>query len=244
METLILEDFRCFAGRNEVPIRPLTLLVGENSTGKTSFLAAARVAHDLFFRAVPDFNEDPFRLGSYDQIANYRRGHAKSFVVGQEITTVSPGMFRSKRNTSRETILIGPGVSRETTRLETRFQASKSQPSIASISASCGAYKLTVDFGDGHARLSFLLNDEVIRRRDTEMDFQEVALVSGGLQFIFYQGHSESDKLEEDALYSEHKEHFDALGSRIAFFRDLRPYGVCTHPYEPAANVRSHHGGT
>ena len=42
MDTLILEDFRCFAGRNEVPIRPLTLLVGENSTGKTSFLAAAR----------------------------------------------------------------------------------------------------------------------------------------------------------------------------------------------------------
>ena len=47
MDTLILEDFRCFSGRHEVPIRPLTLLVGENSTGKTSFLAAVRAAHDL-----------------------------------------------------------------------------------------------------------------------------------------------------------------------------------------------------
>ena len=53
MDTLILEDFRCFAGRHEVPIRPLTLLVGENSTGKTSFLAGVRAALD---RAEPNFN--------------------------------------------------------------------------------------------------------------------------------------------------------------------------------------------
>ena len=84
MDTLILEDFRCFAGRNEVPIRPLTLLVGENSTGKTSFLAAVRAAHDLRSGDGPDFNEEPFRLGSYDQIANYRggrTGRARSFMV-------------------------------------------------------------------------------------------------------------------------------------------------------------------
>ena len=89
MDTLILEDFRCFAGRNEIPIRPLTLLVGENSTGKTSFLAAVRAAHDLRSGTALDFNREPFRLGSYDQIANYRggrAGRARSFAIGQQFT--------------------------------------------------------------------------------------------------------------------------------------------------------------
>ena len=84
--TLILENFRCFAERIEVPIRPLTLLVGENSSGKTSFLAGLRAAYDLRVGAEPDFNEEPFHLGSYDQLANYRAGRAgraKSFTIGQ-----------------------------------------------------------------------------------------------------------------------------------------------------------------
>ncbi|MBI3824330.1 MAG: AAA family ATPase [Planctomycetes bacterium] len=77
MDTLILENFRCFAGRHEVPLRPLTLLVGENSTGKTSFLAAAKLANEI--RTVvqtPDFNQEPFLLGSYDEVV-HDRGRAK-----------------------------------------------------------------------------------------------------------------------------------------------------------------------
>ena len=35
---LIIEDVRCFAGRQEFDIRPLTFLVGENSTGKSTIL--------------------------------------------------------------------------------------------------------------------------------------------------------------------------------------------------------------
>ena len=88
MDTLILEDFRCFADRHEVPIRPLTLLVGENSTGKTSFLAAVRAAYGLMFQTTPDFNEEPFQLGSYDQIANnsYEEQRLPSFSIGQHFT--------------------------------------------------------------------------------------------------------------------------------------------------------------
>ena len=52
---------------------PLTLLVGENSTGKTSFLAMVRILWDIAagMRAA-DFKEPPYDLGSFDEIAHRR----------------------------------------------------------------------------------------------------------------------------------------------------------------------------
>ena len=130
MDTLILEDFRCFAGRHEVPIRPLTLLVGENSTGKTSFLAAVRAVHDLRSGDGPDFNEPPFHLGSYDEIANYRggrSGRAKSFAVGQKFT-------------ARGGKIIGlPKLSGEETCIEARFESRASPVSDLRVPNPVGA---------------------------------------------------------------------------------------------------------
>ena len=37
-EEFVIGNVRCFKGEQRVPIRPITLLVGENSTGKTTFL--------------------------------------------------------------------------------------------------------------------------------------------------------------------------------------------------------------
>jgi hypothetical protein len=86
IDALILENYRCFQARKVFPLRPLTFLVGENSTGKTSFLAAIRMVRELSrFRAQPDFNEQPFDLGAFDDIANFvggTRGRASSFALG------------------------------------------------------------------------------------------------------------------------------------------------------------------
>jgi hypothetical protein len=86
---LIIDKVRCFGSKQDVPIRPLTLLVGENSTGKTTFLASYRIAWDISSSSKPiDFNEDPFQLGTYDQIANYRfgpGGRAGEFEIGYRI---------------------------------------------------------------------------------------------------------------------------------------------------------------
>ncbi len=82
---LVLENVRCFVGEQVIPIRPLTLLVGENSSGKTTVLAAASVVSDYRFPMRPNFNEPPFQLGSFDTIATYkggRSGRAKSFSLG------------------------------------------------------------------------------------------------------------------------------------------------------------------
>ena len=51
--------------------------MGENSTGKTSFLALTRVMWDLARRdEYPNFKKDPYDLGTFDDIAHYRGGRA------------------------------------------------------------------------------------------------------------------------------------------------------------------------
>jgi predicted ATP-dependent endonuclease of OLD family len=93
MDKIILENFRCFRTYREVPLAPLTLLVGENSTGKTAFLAAIRLAWDLAFQGGTYFNEDPFSLGAFDQIASYsggKGGRARQFTIGCSIWPHTP----------------------------------------------------------------------------------------------------------------------------------------------------------
>lgn len=75
MDSITLENFRCFRERQTARLAPLTFLVGENSTGKTSFLALVRALHDFAFRSrLPDFKRDPYDLGSFDEIAHFRGG--------------------------------------------------------------------------------------------------------------------------------------------------------------------------
>ena len=65
---------------------PLTLLVGENSTGKTSLLALIRALWQLAFRdEVPDFREEPYDLGTFADVVHNRGGRGKlpaSFQAG------------------------------------------------------------------------------------------------------------------------------------------------------------------
>ena len=56
MDSVTLKDFRCFRGEQTARMAPLTLLVGENSTGKTSFLAILRALWEVAVNeVVPDF---------------------------------------------------------------------------------------------------------------------------------------------------------------------------------------------
>lgn len=81
-----LRDFRCFHEEQTARLTPLTLLVGDNSTGKTSFLAAARAVWEIAFRRTePDFREPPYDLGAFPEIVHNRsnaENRASSFGVG------------------------------------------------------------------------------------------------------------------------------------------------------------------
>jgi hypothetical protein len=86
MLELSIEGVRCFRDHQTIPIRPVTLLVGENSAGKSTVLAMARAAWDVAYGSTePDFNEQPFELGGYDAIAHYHGGQGKrvqNFSIG------------------------------------------------------------------------------------------------------------------------------------------------------------------
>jgi energy-coupling factor transporter ATP-binding protein EcfA2 len=72
---IVLEHVRSFAKKREIPLRPLTLLVGENSSGKSTFLAvAAAVLERPGFPWSPAFNSPPYSLGNFDTIATFKGG--------------------------------------------------------------------------------------------------------------------------------------------------------------------------
>ena len=75
---LIVQDVRCFQGEQRGRLRPITLLVGENSTGKTTFLSCYRVLHRMLSGwgrgELPDFNKEPFAMGWFRDIVRSRRG--------------------------------------------------------------------------------------------------------------------------------------------------------------------------
>ena len=95
LHEFIIKDVRCFHGEQRANIRPITLLIGENSTGKTSFLGSYRVLHqamsiDRRFRGSEmmenlDFNSEPFQMGAFRDIARSGRrksGKTDEFVLG------------------------------------------------------------------------------------------------------------------------------------------------------------------
>ena len=81
-----LRDFRCFRVEQSARLAPLTLLVGENSTGKTSFLAAVQSVWDAAHGSgAPDFRKAPYDLGAFPEIVHGRGGRtnsANSFAIG------------------------------------------------------------------------------------------------------------------------------------------------------------------
>lgn len=94
MDQIRLKNYRCFRDEQTARLAPLTLLVGENSTGKTSFLAMIRALWDIaYLHRIPDFKEGPYDLGSFDEIAHYRGGkggRANTFEAGFWPIRMSP----------------------------------------------------------------------------------------------------------------------------------------------------------
>ena len=68
-----MEEVRCFAERQEFNIRPLTFLVGENSTGKTTALACFQVLANYLSEGEIDFNSKPYSMGIFRDIVRNSR---------------------------------------------------------------------------------------------------------------------------------------------------------------------------
>ena len=77
-----MEEVRCFAERQTLEIRPLTFLVGENSTGKTTALACFQVLANYLRNREVDFNSHPYSMGIFKDIVRNSRPKAKTFKLG------------------------------------------------------------------------------------------------------------------------------------------------------------------
>lgn len=77
-----MEEVRCFAERQEFNIRPLTFLVGENSTGKTTALACFQVLAFYLMRGEINFNLPPYSMGVFRDIVRNSRKPDKAFRLG------------------------------------------------------------------------------------------------------------------------------------------------------------------
>ncbi|NJM40534.1 MAG: ATP-binding protein [Anaerolineae bacterium] len=136
---LLFENVRCFYGEHTSLLKPLTFLLGENSSGKTSFLALNRIAWDIAQGDLSDdiFNEDPFLLGAYDQIASYKGGKAgrsKTFTIGCEVSLTS----KTKR----------PEIFSDAVVIKAQFTSHSGQPKLDKWIFGSGRFGLELRFGD------------------------------------------------------------------------------------------------
>ena len=77
-----MEEVRCFSERQTLEIRPLTFLVGENSTGKTTALACFHVLANYLRHGEVDFNSHPYSMGTFKDIVRNSRKKEKVFKLG------------------------------------------------------------------------------------------------------------------------------------------------------------------
>lgn len=84
---LTIEEVRCFAEPQQLDLRPLTFVVGENSTGKTTALACIQVLADFLSGEGLNFNSDPYFMGIFRDIVRRSMKREKSFGIGIGIQT-------------------------------------------------------------------------------------------------------------------------------------------------------------
>lgn len=85
-----LRDVRCFEGEHTFNIRPITFLIGENSTGKSTVLGCLQAlgTFSQYGYRIPsyeiDFNSEPYQMGSFADIVRRSRPKKEDFQLGFE----------------------------------------------------------------------------------------------------------------------------------------------------------------
>lgn len=141
-----LKDFRAFAYTGAIEIKPLTFVVGENSSGKTSFLAALSYMWRFQQRLqTASFNQPPFDLGTFDEIVHRVRGRTRPdcFMLTIENNIVidpkRPGRFRTRPLEERSAGLA---------KLSLTFESNVGDADIRKLILEYGELRLVVSVAD------------------------------------------------------------------------------------------------
>ena len=91
-----LRDVRCFEGEHSFEIRPLTFLIGENSTGKSTVLGCLQALGTFLehHQRNVDFNSEPYQMGAFSDIVRRSRPRKQEFQLGVETTYHNGATFR------------------------------------------------------------------------------------------------------------------------------------------------------
>lgn len=81
MKVIYLDNYRGFS--NEfIPLKSINFLVGENSTGKTSFLSSLKVLGSPRFWFRPSFDDPDLHFSSFSEIVSKKSANKKHFTIG------------------------------------------------------------------------------------------------------------------------------------------------------------------
>ena len=208
MDSVKIENFRCFKQSQEAKLTRLTLLVGENSTGKSSLMAMVRILwHSaLYFKIKPSFKEDPFDLGTYTDVVH---GNA-----GEEFTgEISIDDYKSKIVFRKGA--VDPEVKKihiKNNKVSITFDFSIGEI-IAQVTSSGESYKIDLNKVDKSVSVKGTLNTD------------EILL----FKFIDY---LEGEKIKKD--YPELANNLELI--RVIFDLCLEPYSILREKYD-ADNV-------
>lgn len=78
---IYLDNYRGFSDQY-IELKKVNFLVGENSTGKTSFLSIIKLMSTPSFWFSADLNDSNFRLGSFSELISAGSKNKKSFSIG------------------------------------------------------------------------------------------------------------------------------------------------------------------
>ena len=121
IKEFVVKDIRCFEGEQRFNIRPITFLMGENSTGKSTVLGCFQVLVDnIRFRVgggfssegTVDFNCKPYKMGTFRDIVRESADDIKKFSLGFNAEHVTNKNFKyviiiSEKKHSSEPIIEG-----------------------------------------------------------------------------------------------------------------------------------------
>lgn len=171
-------DFRCFGQGAPVELRPITLLVGENSAGKTSFLAGLRFMLQSFSQQARNpFNSDPYFLGGFDQIAHYkggRGGRAKSFGLSIFLPPSINGRSRTQ-NSGHDLIH------------HFSFTKGAPQPELQTYQFSAGGTEVTLSLEDSTPELTITQQED--RRTRVKIPLEHtppISLLRESVSYVSY----------------------------------------------------------
>lgn len=146
---ILIENFRCFHKPFPVEFRPVNILVGENSTGKSSFLAATRFLFDVFNRrSKSSFNKDPFYLGSFEDISH---NHGRKIGRAPTFSFAIAGILPPRKSSDRRAIFTENAydLTKETPfKLTITCTNRRSQPHLSTFYFKSGEYNIEFTTGE------------------------------------------------------------------------------------------------